>query len=273
MRAEERDDLEQLIEYVLEKPKYSEIDSGLIRMIAKDELTKGRKPKDTQKAVLSKLHQVGSAYFAQKQDHSGWEEMLTTLPNDIHSPEVKDFCREVMETHFSTDERLPILEDFYQTILSTIQPIPSILDLACGLNPLALAWMPVEKNVQYSGCDIFNDMTDFLNAFGAHCKLNARFHTCNLLDAHFEGHAKIAFLLKTIPCLEQVEKGFAAHLLSQIPADYLLISYPISSLSGRSKGMRETYSEQFIQLMTPLGWHYERFEFSTELAFLVEKPT
>ncbi|MDO9546850.1 MAG: hypothetical protein Q7J07_08915 [Pelolinea sp.] len=271
MGSADESSLETLIEYVLEKPKYNQINRGLIESIARTELAKGRKPKETRKAVLSKLHQVGTAYFSQKHEYGRWESTLASLPTDIHSTEVKDFCTDVMRAHYSTDERLPILEDLYQTILSTIQPIPSVLDLACGLNPLALPWMPVEEDVQYTGCDIFADMIEFLNTFGAHFGLQTEFRSCNLLNAHFDQHAKVAFLLKTIPCLEQVEKGFAERLLDAIPADYILISYPISSLSGKLKGMQENYTDQFAQLIAGFDWTYERFEFSTELAFLVKK--
>ena len=260
-----------LVEYVLAKPKYQQISPELIESIAKSELAKGRKGKETQKAILSKLHQVGTAYFSQKQTYSEWEAMLALLPMDMHSSEVKDFCTDVMRSHYSTDERIPILEDFYQTILNRIQPIHSILDLACGLNPLATPWMPVEEDVRYIGCDIFRDMTAFLNVFGKHFKKNMQYHTCNLLEADFNEQVKVAFLLKTLPCLEQLEKGFTENLLRAIPAEYILISYPISSLSGKSKGMQENYTDQFTQLMAAFKWTYEQFEFMSELAFLVKK--
>jgi 16S rRNA (guanine(1405)-N(7))-methyltransferase len=263
--------VKDLTAYVLEKPKYRQINTGLIASIAESELLKGRKLKETQKSVLSKLHQVGTAYFAQKQSYAEWTEALALLPGDINSEEVEDFCVDVMRTHFSTSERLPILDDFYQTILNRIQPIPSILDLACGLNPLALPWMPVEADVRYIGCDIFRDMVAFLKTFGKRFNLDTEFYSCNLLDAHFSEQVKVAFLLKTIPCLEQLEKGFPESLLRAIPAEYILISYPISSLSGKAKGMQENYTNQFNQLMTTGDWTYERFAFSSELAFLVKK--
>ena len=68
---------------------------------------------------------------------------LGSLPTDLHNPQVKDFCLERMRGHASTQERLPILEEFFQTTLASIAPVESVLDLACGLNPLALPWMPL----------------------------------------------------------------------------------------------------------------------------------
>ena len=82
---------------------------------------------------------------------------------------------------------------------------------------------------------------------------------------------QVAFLLKTLPCLEQLDKGISPKLLDAVPADYLLISYPIRSLGGRAKGMGKTYETQFEKLMANRNWQVERFEFKTELAFLVKK--
>ena len=263
--------LGDLIRKVLEKPKYQHIHKGLIETVAMAELAKGRKKKETQKAVLSKLHQIGAAYYSQKPDYEKWKNELAFLPDDIHLDQTKAYCAKVMESHYSTDERLPILNDFYQQILNSIKPIPSILDLACGLNPLALPWMPVDNETQYYGCDIFVDMIEFLSTFAAHFGIHAKFETCNLLDAAFNTPVKIAFLLKTTPCLEQLRKGFILQLLDAIPAEYILFSYPMSSLSGKSKGMRENYTDQFTLLMSSTHWEYEQCEFSSELAFLVKK--
>ena len=52
--------MKDLVREVLEKPKYQHLHKGLVETVAMAELAKGRKKKETQKAVLSKLHQVGA---------------------------------------------------------------------------------------------------------------------------------------------------------------------------------------------------------------------
>ena len=262
---------DRLVAHVLKKKKYAHIHPGLIRSIAESERKKGRKKKGTEKAVLSKLHQIGGAYFAQTPDYATWQAEIGDLSDDMQAEGTRDFCIRVMQSHHSTAERLYILRDFYQETLASIQPIPSILDLACGLNPLALPWMPIEKDVQYYGCDIFSDMINFLGAFSKHFKIKGNFTQCNILNAEFHQKAKLALVLKTLPVLEQIEKGFAPKLIRSIPAEYILFSYPISSLTGKAKGMRETYSAQFETMMAENDWPYEKFEFSSELAYLGKK--
>ena len=52
------------------------------------------------------------------------------------------------------------------------------------------------------------------------------------------------FLLKALPCLEQIDKAAPARLLEYIPAEHLLVSYPVHSLGGRAKGMVAHYEAQ-----------------------------
>lgn len=260
-----------LLEKVLEKPKYRSIHPGLIASLIQEEMAKQRGEKEILKSVTGKLHQVGAAYFQRKPEYEKWSRRLAKLPKDIHSSEVKTYCEEIMRSHSSTSERLPILERFFKETLAGIAPVESVLDLACGLNPLAAVCMPLASDAQYFGCDIFSDMTDFLNDFYAHMNLAGRFTTCDLTEMRFQNRAQVAFLLKTLPCLEQIDKGIGADLLESIPVEHLLISYPVRSLSGRAKGMGKTYESQFNELANAKGWKFKRFEFSSELAFLVTK--
>jgi 16S rRNA (guanine(1405)-N(7))-methyltransferase len=79
----------------------------------------------------------------------------------------------------------------------------------------------------------------------------------------------LALLLKAVPCLDQLDKEVVPRLLDSLPAKYWLISFPVHSLGGRSKGMVETYEGRFAELMNGRNWTYQRFQFETELAFLV----
>jgi len=260
-----------VLETLLKKAKYRTIQPVLIKALAAEELAKGRKLKEAIKEVSTRLHQAGAAYFNEAPDYTAWEAQLTELRQNLNSIQVKDLCLKAMQAHSSTRERLPILEDFFKLTLASISPVESILDLACGLNPLAIPWMPLAKNARYFGCDIFSDMTDFLDQFIKHFGIEGSFETCDLTRFNFTRHTKVAFLLKTLPCLEQLDKGISPNLLDAVPADYLLISYPIRSLGGRAKGMGKTYETQFEKLMANRNWQVERFEFKTELAFLVKK--
>jgi len=149
--------------------------------------------------------------------------------------------------------------------------VTSLLDLACGLNPLALPWMPLAADAPYYACDIYSGQMEFLNRFLAHLGRPGRTELCDLTTELPAQPVQVALLLKTIPCLEQVDKSIGTRLLEGIPAEHLLVSFPVASLGGRGKGMLENYEAHFIQLTAGRGWLIQRFEFSSELAFLVSR--
>jgi 16S rRNA (guanine(1405)-N(7))-methyltransferase len=114
-------------------------------------------------------------------------------------------------------------------------------------------------------------MVSFVGAFLRHFSAESQAHTCDLVSGPPQTSAQVAFLLKTIPCLEQVDKQIGPSLLDQIQADHLLVSFPAKSLGGRNKGMPTFYRDHFYELIEGRPWQVQEFSFSTEIAFLVSK--
>lgn len=265
------DDLERLVAAVRENPKYRAISEGLVRRVAAQELANARGWKDAVKATRGKLHQVGGAYQEGGIRYAAWIDGLERLPRDLQHPDARDFCRRMMALHASTKERLPLLETFFAETLASSAPLRSILDVACGLNPLALAWMPVAAGIEYHACDIYEDMVDFLNRFFAHFAVDGRAWVCDLTAEIPAQPAQVGMVLKTIPCLEQLDKRIGPRLLEGLQADTLLVTFPARSLGGRSKGMPEFYEAHLRELVEGHGWDVEKLLYPTELAFIIRK--
>jgi 16S rRNA (guanine(1405)-N(7))-methyltransferase len=263
--------LDELVAAVCAGAHYRHIHPDLVRSIGAQELAKGRKFKDAVKATRNKLHQVGGAYQEHAIDYLAAAQELERLPQDLEDPAVQEFCRGMMAQHASTRERLLILDDFYTEILSPLGPIASVLDLACGLNPLARPWMPLAPDAVYYACDIYADMIEFLNRFLAALHIPGGAHLCDLVQGPPPQPVQLALVLKTIPCLEQLDKQVGRRLLAGLQAEYILVSFPAQSLAGRSKGMVVNYAAHFDELVAGFDWHIDRYEFSTELAFLIRR--
>ena len=99
---------------------------------------------------------------------------------DLSEPVVRDFILKTLPAHASTRERIPILPRFFAEVLADIEPVHSVLDLACGLNPLAIPWMPLAEGFRYTACDIYMDMTGFLNSFFQKFKIDGEAIACDL---------------------------------------------------------------------------------------------
>jgi 16S rRNA (guanine(1405)-N(7))-methyltransferase len=265
------DDLTRLVENIHSSSKYQAIDLKLVERIGESELAKRRNLKEAIKATRSKLHQVAASFITSPLDFDNWAVELKGLSCDLSDLDLQDFCRRVMACHSSTDERLLILNDFYTTIFKEIPTIHSILDLACGLNPLALSWMPISRDCRYEAFDIFPGMGDFIDKFFEHIGQNGTAFTLDLASEMPHQSADLALLLKTLPTLDQIDKHRTPLLLDQIKSRYLVVSYPVHSLGGKSKGMVENYASQIRALTANWDGTVQRFEFTTELAFLLTR--
>jgi 16S rRNA (guanine(1405)-N(7))-methyltransferase len=271
MTATLKDQLQELVRLVKLNETYASIDESVIAAIGMVELAKRGSLKEAVKTTRNKLHQIGSAYQQKPISYDVLKQQMMTLPADLQNPAVHEFLEASMRLHASTSERLVIHKDFFKYILESIAPIESVLDLACGLNPLNLPWMPVAERFRYAACDIYTDMLDFIGSFFNHFHIEGSAFTCDLTRDVPQGDFQLALLLKTIPCLEQVDKSAGKRLLEGIGAKYILASFPAHSLGGRSKGMVQNYEAHFMQLVEGKPWQVTRFEFHGELAFLVRK--
>lgn len=259
----------EIVESVLASRKYQTIAPDLIYSIAVHELSKGRSRKDAIKATKNQLHQSAAAYQTARMDYDTWLADLHRS-GDPQSAPFRTQLRAIMAHHASTAERLPILDDFYRTILADLPPLRSILDVACGLNPLTIPWMGLPADVHYYACDIYSDQIRFLNDFFRLSDIRGQAEVRNVIAQPPTQKVDLALVLKTIPCLEQMDRAAGMRLLNALDARYLLVSFPVRSLGGRAKGMASTYEAHFETLTARRNWMIKRFAFEGELAFLVK---
>lgn len=269
--------LDQLVATVLSSPKYRSVCADFVRSIGARELARRRSLKEAIKATKNKLHQVGGAYLDRRMEYTAWLQELRAARADPAA--LRAACVRIMAHHASTRERLSILDRFYTTALAGIAPVRSILDVACGLNPLAIPWMPLAEDVVYRACDIYQDMVDFLNEFLALISVRGHVSACDVIQrglaatSDLAQRVQVAFVLKAIPCLEQVDQSAGLRLLDALNAEHVLVSFPRYSLGGHDVGMTSAYAARFERLAASRGWPIQRFDFATELAYLVTKAS
>lgn len=263
--------LDELLQQVQQNEKYRYISPQLIKDLLIIELAKRTNQREAVKAVRNKLHQVGNAYQEKALPYKAWCEELANLPTDPDHPMVKAFIERVLPAHASTRERVNILPRFFHECLDELGQVGSVLDIASGLNPLCIPWMPLKPGFTYTACDIYSDMVEFLNAFFHHFGISGSALVADVTRSVPQVEAEVAFVLKTIPCLEQLDKNAGRTILAGIAAPNVLVSFPARSLGGRSKGMVQFYEQHFRDLTKDQSWQITRVEFPGELAFLIRK--
>jgi 16S rRNA (guanine(1405)-N(7))-methyltransferase len=265
------DDLDKLVQAVLRSRKYGRVCADVVRNIGERELAKRRSWRGALKATKAKLHQVGAAYLGASMEYESWLERLQHAVDWGDGGAFRSVCVEAMSRHASTRERLGMLDRFYAQVWSELPQIASVLDVACGLNPLAISWMPLGEGVQYWAYDIFTDMVAFINGFFALAGVQGKAEARDVTHAPPQQRADLALILKSLPCIEQLDRSASPRLLETLNVGYLLVSFPTHSLGGRDKAMVRNYERRMWELVDGKPWDVRRFEFETELAFVVEK--
>lgn len=282
--------IDEVVAAVLAAPKYRTIAPSLVRTVAARELAAHRSVKAAIKATKNKLHQVAGAYIEQRVDVADWLRRLQardapyppTAPDDalvqtaLTNPRVahlgESFIRaslDLMARHASTRERLPIVQRFYAEVFASLPPIRSVLDLGCGLNPLAIPWMPLAPDAVYHASDIDRAIVEFIAHYLALIGIPGSVEVRDQASNPGGPPVDLALALKLLPVLEQIEHGAATRLLEALNASFVLVSYPVHTLGGRRKGMGATYERQLEALVKGRQWEVQRFVFPGELAFLI----
>lgn len=279
--AQQTDDqLDRALAAIRAARKYRCVHPGLARDIAAAELAKGRTLKEAVKAAKSQLHQSAAAYIRRNLNYDdALHELRTTVaaskcgPSSDPSadPAVRTLLRRLMDAHASTHERLPVLDTLYPQLFQRLPPVRSVLDIACGLHPLARPWMPLSPDVKYFAFDIFADQIEFLYRFFDAMGYAGAAEQRNALDNVRFPPTDIAFLLKTLPCLEQIESGSGERLLHRIDAPILIVSFPNQTLAGRKQGMAQQHAANFLSQIKKAGWQADSLTYPTELIYIVKK--
>lgn len=265
------DKVKAFITKVQESPKYAQLDIALVRQIAGEELRNQKDEKTALKTTRTRLHRLAGAFIITKLDYTKWQDIFKDISQD-NQKTIKEAAKQMMKLHASTQERLPFLDGFYLQSLASITPVHSVLDLACGLNPLAIPWMPLAEDALYYACDVVKPMVNFIGSYFEITKQNGEAFSSNLLTEIPSQKVELAIMLKLLPILDQVDPKASKRLLEGVQANHFLISYPSKSLGGREKGMKQTYALHFARLIEGETFSsIQNFEFPNETVYLLSR--
>jgi 16S rRNA (guanine(1405)-N(7))-methyltransferase len=267
------DKLESIETALATSRRYAGVAPGAVRRVARKALVAARGDVgEAIKRTKRGLHEIHGAYLpATGPKYEAMGRKLRPAADSGDQEQVKDVLRSAMAVHASTRERLPHLNDFYQEIFDRI-PRPAIIrDLACGLNPLAVPWMPLAAPVSYVASDIDERLTGFVGQALTAVGVTHRAEVLDLVDSPVTGYADLTLMLKTVPCLERQRTGSGWDLIAAIDSPTIVVTFPTRSLGQRSKGMFQTYSSAFEAHLSGHSWGVEQVEIPNELIYVISK--
>jgi len=254
----------QIVAELQKSRKYRSLCSETLERVAKWSQERYPSQKAATKAAKRKLHQVYGAYVGQVDANE-----ILTLLDQLDAENPKPICEQILHSHVSTAERFDNLADVYDAIWE-ITGVPNrVMDLACGLNPFTVSWMNGVN--EYFACDIDVDLAKCIGKFFENLGFNG-YSTCqDLLVSVPDWQADVVFLLKALPCLEQQEKDAGRHILNQIQAPYVVVSFPAQSIGGQDKGMAGHYARVMDGLIADLQWGVQKLSFTKETYYVLSR--
>lgn len=258
--------VDELTQKIARSKKYRSLYIKTIERVVKDCLKKYPE-KEAEKRAKSLLHQIWGAYFPSR---PRFQKLLVNFEQEIENGKsIKDAVQPLLQLQSSIKERLPILDEFYRKIFNITGVPGSIVDQACGLNPLTYFWLP--PGIKYFGFDIDWDQAEFLKSVFKILNIDkVKIALGDILIDEFP-KADIVFLLKLLPLLEHQQKSSSLEVLKKQNCKYLVVSFPTKSLGGKKIGMVDFYTRQFENLIQNQPWKTEKILFPEELVFIIQK--
>jgi 16S rRNA (guanine(1405)-N(7))-methyltransferase len=237
-----------IVERIRRSARYRDVDAALVERLATEELPKSRNGDEAVKRVKRRLHQAVGAFRG-----SPPPALAAAWSGDLRDPDFRAACLGAMRSHASTRERIGHLDRYYPGIWSITGVPSSVLDLGCGLNPLALPWMALAPDAAYLAIDgderPLAAVRGFLDLVGPPHEVVAS----DLVAEAPTRRADVALLLKLVTTLDRQDPEAAARLLRGLDAGHAVVSFTTRSLSGRRGGMEPTYRRRLDRLVADAG--------------------
>ena len=150
---------EKIKKRIKESKKYRPVYEKTINRIARYAMGKYGE-KDAEKETRNTIHQIWGAYYGIRPN---FKKVLEKFKKEWRERnDKKETLKTLLKLHSSTNERIKTLGEFYKEIFKITGIPDSIIDHACGLNPLAIFWMNLPKETQYYAFDIDEEEVMFL---------------------------------------------------------------------------------------------------------------
>ena len=254
---------QQALDALLSAKKLRDLCPDTIRRVFFECLPKYKSLKDADKATRTELHRITGAFVTPEQ-LSQAEKLL-----DAWTPGDDETLAKALSMHASTRERLPLSDTdaMYAHVCEVIGRPSTILDLACGFNPIYLS----SRGYDVTGLDLHGGAIALINRWAEKQSLLARARTADLLTEGClpQGPFDLALMMKLLPILETQQTGAALRLIDSTPAKVILVSFPTKTLGGRGVGMEAHYS-QWFEGIVPAERILHRFSHGSELIYLIK---
>lgn len=262
--------IQPMVEKVLNSKKYRHM--GLNPITVKDlifqELEHHESEKALLKAVRRKLHNIVAPYLGEPDYAALATELAQIADHSLGSAQLRVFCLDVLRKHASTAERIPLLPSFYLRLFQETGKPQTILDLACGLHPLAFPWMGLPTSVNYHAYDILQPRIDFINQFFTKLGLAPLAENRDILVDPPTHQADLAIFFKEAHRFEKRQPGCIHQFWESLKVNTLAVSLPSQNLTG-THSLLDVH-RSLVHADLPSNRQVREISFDNEIIFIIE---
>jgi hypothetical protein len=168
-------------------------------------------------------------------------------------------------THSSTKERIEFYPELRKMIASL--KIKSILDLGCGLNPIALA----NPELEYYASDINNTDLLLVEKFFKKNNISGKvfFYDLRKINESDLPKADLCIILKVFDIIESKGHKLAELILKKVDCKFFIVSFSTKKLSG--KKMNHPKREWMNKLLNRINMNFKIIELDNEIFYIITK--
>ena len=253
----------ELIDKIKKKKELADLPYSFVKEMLTGYLQKSRLippfSKNQEKIIIKEIR-------SRLRRHSGMFQGNTSQEKKISLLESKSI-KELLMTHSSTRER--IQSNSYSKITQEISKINprSILDLGCGLNPIAIG-SRIQKTT-YFALDIKENDIDLVRRFFKKNKITGKAYTSDIVKEEKFPQADLCLIFKVLDIIDSKGHKNSENLLKRVPSKIIIASFSTKTLSG--KPMKQARRIWLEKMCDRLGCRTEKFRTSNEIFYLIEK--
>lgn len=252
-------DKNQLLEKIKQKKELSGLSNILISEIIESYLAKNKL--FIHELNPSKLKVIIKAIRAELRLYAGRFQKPFKKRHELLK---QNKVQELLKTHLSTEERLHYYSKLKRKI-NSLNP-SSVLDLGCGINPIALA----NKKIRYYAADINEEDLSFVREYFEKKKIKGKVFYYNLKNIKSDlPKADVCLIFKVFDIIETKGHKLAERIIKAVPCKYIIISFPTKTLSKAA--MRHPQRGWIERLFNRLEYKFKSFKSENEIFYLAEK--
>lgn len=265
--------IQKLIQDARASRKYRDLDlpDAFLHDLIANEIAQNHNKNAIKEVFRKKLHEVIAPYLEDIDYQKESENLIALNINAPDSDALKTWARAIMQKHASTRERLPQLDDFYQTIWANIGYPESILDLACALDPLALPWFHHPGLKTFYAVDLHKPRLDFLTTFFELFFPFAKTIQQDFIAEPIQLKTDCAFLFKEAHRMEKRKPGSTRQVIESLNARYIVITLPATDLRGHHD-LSSFHNRLIEKAIEGLHLKMSQAQSGSELLYFIEKP-